>query len=155
MIVFCVPKNMISKAVGENGKNAKTVSGILGKRIKIIPKPDGLNNIKSFIESIVSPLTFKELEIKIAGLCNAKCQSSSNLAMNGVAFLHARAPEDESRFPFLERLKRGSFLRRQKPRSKSRQLLKVFGCLATADINGPCSITHAGLQSVLSCIFAE
>lgn len=33
----------------------------------------------------------------------------------------------------------------QKPRSKLKHLLKVFGCLATADIHGSCSIGYIGL----------
>jgi len=35
-IVFCVPMNMISRAVGENGRNAKKISEVLGRKIKII-----------------------------------------------------------------------------------------------------------------------
>lgn len=63
-IVFCVPKSLISKAVGEEGKNVKQIRDLLRKRIKIIPIPNGIQHAKQFIEAIVSPVTFKDLEIK-------------------------------------------------------------------------------------------
>jgi NusA-like KH domain protein len=62
-IIFSVPKNMIAKAVGEKGKNVKKISEILGKRIKIIASPEGIEDAKVFIEAIVNPVGFKELEI--------------------------------------------------------------------------------------------
>jgi len=64
MILFCVPKSLISKAIGERGRNIKRISEILGRRIKVIPIPGGIQHIKPFIEAIVSPVTFKDLEIK-------------------------------------------------------------------------------------------
>ncbi len=35
MILFCVPKKVISKAVGDKGENVKKISSVLKKRIKI------------------------------------------------------------------------------------------------------------------------
>ena len=63
-VIFCVPKNMISRAIWENGKNVKQVSYMIGKRVKIIPNPEGIINLRKFIEAIVNPATFRELEIK-------------------------------------------------------------------------------------------
>jgi len=62
-IMFSVPKKLVSKAIGENGKNSKKIYEILGKRIKIIPSPNGIEDSKKFIESIISPVTFKNIEI--------------------------------------------------------------------------------------------
>ena len=62
-LVFCVPKKLISRALGENAKNAKQMSQILGKRIKVIGTPEGIKDVKVFISAIVSPVTFKDLEI--------------------------------------------------------------------------------------------
>ena len=62
-IVFCVPKPMISKAVGRGGSNIKKLSEILGKRVKIIPTPRGIVDTKQFIENIVRPVTFNSLDI--------------------------------------------------------------------------------------------
>ena len=63
-IVFCVPKPLLPKALGENAKNIRKMNEILRKRIKIVAKPKGIQDAKSFIESIVNPVTFKDLEIK-------------------------------------------------------------------------------------------
>jgi len=62
-IIFCVPKNLVSKAVGQEGTNVRRINAILRKRIKIISAPTGIKDAKSFIEAIVSPVTFKGLEI--------------------------------------------------------------------------------------------
>jgi len=51
------------KAVGENARNLKRMSEILGKRIRVIPVPRGIQDAKPFIETIVNPVTFKDLEI--------------------------------------------------------------------------------------------
>ena len=63
-IVFCVPMNMISRAVGENGRNAKKISEVLGRKIKIISVPKGIENAKKFVQDIVSPVRFRNLEVK-------------------------------------------------------------------------------------------
>lgn len=68
MMIFCVPKPLMSKAIGEGGKNVKQISGILRKKIKIIPMPLGIGDARYFIEKIVSPVTFKNLEIKDGGI---------------------------------------------------------------------------------------
>jgi len=64
MIIFCVPKNLVSKAIGPEARNIKRISEILGRRIKVIPIPKGIQHIKPFIQAIVSPVEFKDLEIK-------------------------------------------------------------------------------------------
>jgi transcription antitermination factor NusA-like protein len=51
------------RAVGENARNLKRMSEILGKRIRVIPIPRGIHDAKGFIETIVNPVTFKDLEI--------------------------------------------------------------------------------------------
>jgi len=63
-LMFCVPRSLIPKALGPNASNAKKLNQILRKKIKIIPLPRGIEDIQSFIQNIVSPQTFKELEIK-------------------------------------------------------------------------------------------
>ena len=64
IIIFCVPKTMISKAIGKNGENLKKMSGILGRRIKVIPIPKGVQHAKEFIKAIVHPVEFNDLEVK-------------------------------------------------------------------------------------------
>mgnify|MGYP001610085938 CR=1 FL=1 len=62
-IIFCVPKPLISKAIGRGGVNVKRLVQILRRRVKIIPTPRGIEDAKIFIENIVSPVQFKELMI--------------------------------------------------------------------------------------------
>jgi len=63
-LIFCVPKQLISKAVGENGGNVKKISSVLRKKIKIIPSPRGLGDVKFFIQKIVEPIEFNNVEIQ-------------------------------------------------------------------------------------------
>ena len=63
MLVFCVPRKLIKKALGQNAENLKKMSGIIGKRIRVVAQPDGVEDAREFIERVVSPLTFSGLEI--------------------------------------------------------------------------------------------
>ena len=63
MLVFCVPRKLIKKALGQNAENLKKISGIIGKRIRVVAQPEGVEDAREFIERVVSPLTFSGLEI--------------------------------------------------------------------------------------------
>ena len=63
-IIFCVPKTLVSRAIGEKGRNIRKINEILNKRVKVISNPEGILEVKKFIESIVNPVTFKDLEVK-------------------------------------------------------------------------------------------
>ena len=63
-IIFCVPRRLISKAVGDNGRNVKKLGEILRRRIKIISTPNGIADARIFFANVVSPIIFKDLEIK-------------------------------------------------------------------------------------------
>jgi len=76
-IFFCVPRSMISKAIGEAGRNVRQLSRILGKKIKIIPSPNGQEDIKTFIENIVAPVQFNDFranenEVTVSGNTQTK-----------------------------------------------------------------------------------
>jgi NusA-like KH domain protein len=76
-IYFCVPAPFISKAIGKNATNIKNLNEILGRKIKVIPTPRGEEDARSFIENIVSPVVFKDLqnfnnEIVITGSTQSK-----------------------------------------------------------------------------------
>ncbi len=63
-IIFGVPRNLIPMALGENGRNIREMSEILGKKIKVVPNPKGIGDAKIFIRSIVEPVKFKDLEVR-------------------------------------------------------------------------------------------
>ncbi len=63
-IIFCVPRDFVMRAVGEEGRNIKRLSEILRKRIRIIQVPRGLHDARGFIQTIVKPVTFKDFEIR-------------------------------------------------------------------------------------------
>ena len=63
MLVFCVPKNLIQKALGQNAENLKKISSVIGKRIRIVAYPEEIGNAREFIKNIINPLTFNDLEI--------------------------------------------------------------------------------------------
>jgi len=62
-IVFSVPKHLVPKAVGKNGKNVKEINRVTRRQIKIIPTPQGIHHAKDFIQAVINPVTFKEIEI--------------------------------------------------------------------------------------------
>jgi NusA-like KH domain protein len=63
ILMFCVPRREISKALGKNGENLKKMSDIIKRRVRIIPIPNGIEDAKSFISSVIAPVGFKEIEI--------------------------------------------------------------------------------------------
>lgn len=62
-IIFCVPKNLLTKALGEQGRNLKRISETLGKKIRIIPIPRDLHDARGFIQTLVKPVMFKDFGI--------------------------------------------------------------------------------------------
>jgi transcription antitermination factor NusA-like protein len=62
-IMFCVPRFKLSQALGKDHKNIKRMSEILKKKIRILICPRSIADAKRFIESILSPATFKEIKI--------------------------------------------------------------------------------------------
>jgi transcription antitermination factor NusA-like protein len=63
-LFFCVPKKDLSKAIGKEAANVKKINFIAKKRVRILALPTEERDIKKFVESIVSPIEFSELEIK-------------------------------------------------------------------------------------------
>ncbi len=63
-IFFGVPRNLISTAIGENGKNSKELNRIIGKKIKVIFVPNGIEDVREFIGTIIYPVEFKNIEFQ-------------------------------------------------------------------------------------------
>lgn len=79
-IYFCVPRPMISRAVGEGARNIRKLNEILGRKIRVIALPRGMHDARRFIESIVDPVSFKDLEIKEGEIIlSASTQSKASL----------------------------------------------------------------------------
>ncbi|OYT41158.1 hypothetical protein B6U80_02025 [Candidatus Pacearchaeota archaeon ex4484_26] len=55
-LVFVVPQELLSKAIGQGGINAKQISNVLNKKVKIISYN---GNKEEFVESIISPIKFR------------------------------------------------------------------------------------------------
>jgi len=62
-IIFCVPKEFVSRAIGEEGRNVKRISEILQKKIRVIQCPRGVQDARGFIGVLVKPIMFKDLQI--------------------------------------------------------------------------------------------
>jgi len=62
-IIFCVPREFVARAIGEEGRNVKRISEILQKRVRVIQCPRGLQDVRGFIGVIVKPIMFKDLQI--------------------------------------------------------------------------------------------
>jgi len=79
-IIFCVPRDFVTRAIGEEGRNIRKISEILGKKVRVIPCPRGIQDVRQFIENIVRPVTFKDLEIRSTEIIlNAGSQSKAAL----------------------------------------------------------------------------
>jgi transcription antitermination factor NusA-like protein len=63
-VVFAVPKNMLSRAIGPGASNLRRIQDSVGKRVKVVEDIRDIEKAKKFVEAIVSPVTFKSLEVK-------------------------------------------------------------------------------------------
>lgn len=64
VIIFAVPERMVSKAIGNNGKNIKAIQLTLGKKIKVIKEVRDEKDVERFLQDIVEPAEFKSVEIR-------------------------------------------------------------------------------------------
>ena len=63
ILMFCVPREKISQALGRQGENLKKMSDRIRKRIRILPKPNNIDDAKNFFQAIINPAEFKEFKI--------------------------------------------------------------------------------------------
>jgi len=54
MLVFCVPRRLIKQALGQNAENLKKMSGIIGKRIRVVAQPNGVEDAREVNEIIMN-----------------------------------------------------------------------------------------------------
>lgn len=63
-IVFAVPREMVSRAIGPAGINIRNIQEKLGKKVKVISEANELWEAERFTRDVVSPLKFKSIELK-------------------------------------------------------------------------------------------
>jgi len=79
-IIFAVPKELVSRAIGSNGINIRRINEQLGKRVRVIVEPKDISDAERFVLDIVSPIKFKSLELKDdCFILNAGAQSKAAL----------------------------------------------------------------------------
>jgi len=79
-IIFAVPKHLVSKAIGPSASNIRIIQESLGKRVRVIEEAEGVQNLEKFIKDVISPVSFKSLEIKDNSLIiNAGSQNKAAL----------------------------------------------------------------------------
>ncbi len=62
-LVFAVPHQKISMAIGEKGRNLRITSEKLMRKLKVVALPREINDARRFISSIIHPIEFKNLEV--------------------------------------------------------------------------------------------
>jgi NusA-like KH domain protein len=82
VIIFAVPRSMISQALGPGASNIRRLQEQLGKRIRVISEPRGMEDAPNFVRDVVSPIRFKSLEIK-EGMFVLNAGSTSKAALIG------------------------------------------------------------------------
>ena len=83
-IIFAVPRSFVMKAIGPNNKNLERLNHIIGKRIKIVAIPQGVEDIEGFVSIITRPIRFKAIEIKDnQAIISANAQSKASLIGKG------------------------------------------------------------------------
>ena len=83
-IVFSVPRKFVLKSIGKDNKNLEVLSGIIGKRIKIVATPKGIEDIENFVSIITRPAKFKGIEVKDGEvIISANSQSKAALIGRG------------------------------------------------------------------------
>jgi transcription antitermination factor NusA-like protein len=63
VIIFCVPRYLIPRALGEDAKNIRRLKEILKKKVRVISLPKGDADIGNFISAIIQPVDYQSLEI--------------------------------------------------------------------------------------------
>ena len=64
-IIFVVSKELISKAIGIGGANVKKLAFKIRRRVRIISLPESIDDLESFVASIVSPIRFRKIKLEI------------------------------------------------------------------------------------------
>lgn len=64
VIVFAVPSDLMSRAIGTNGKNVRMIQDTLGRKIKIIKEARGIEDLERFVRDVVEPIGLKSVDVQ-------------------------------------------------------------------------------------------
>jgi len=64
VLIFVVPRFKVQQAIGSDSSNLRKMGEIIGKKIKVVALPRGLQDAESFISVIVAPAQIKNIEIE-------------------------------------------------------------------------------------------
>ncbi len=79
-VIFVVPRNLVMRAIGPNNINLRNLSEVIGKKIKIIATPKGIEDLNSFASIITYPIKFKSIDVRDGeAIINANMQSKASL----------------------------------------------------------------------------
>ena len=62
-IIFAVPLQFVSQAIGPKGKHVRALQEKLEKKIKIIGDANGIEDVNKFIKQIVEPVSFVSIDV--------------------------------------------------------------------------------------------
>tara|TARA_Y100000310_G_scaffold246517_1_gene251824 strand:+ start:2494 stop:2811 length:318 start_codon:yes stop_codon:yes gene_type:complete len=63
-VIFVVPGSKVSEAIGDNGKNIKKMSEIIGKKVKVVMEPKDISDAEKFISTIIYPVEMNGVEVE-------------------------------------------------------------------------------------------
>lgn len=63
-VIFSVPREIVSRAMGDGGRNLRRINEIIGKRVKVVAYPKSTKDAEYFIRAVVAPNTFKSVEVR-------------------------------------------------------------------------------------------
>jgi NusA-like KH domain protein len=65
-IIFAVPKDQVSMAIGKDASNIRQMREILGKKIRVVAMPNKENReeLAEFVGEVVDPIEFNKIEVK-------------------------------------------------------------------------------------------
>jgi NusA-like KH domain protein len=81
-IMFAVPRALVSKALGPDALNVRRIQDELGKRVRIVPAPEGTHDAEEFIAKVIAPVGYKSVEVK-EGECIVNAGSQHKAALIG------------------------------------------------------------------------
>jgi NusA-like KH domain protein len=78
-VVYVVPGAWVQGAIGRDNINLKKLSGVIGKRIRVLAQPSGIQDLNNFVSVLVSPIQFEKLDV----INNEKGEKEAVIATGG------------------------------------------------------------------------